>query len=61
MLLYCWKAFNELDLIEFILESSNIRCGRYSFCVGFVARNSKQLQKSGLEGKIVQPSMCSHY
>ncbi len=57
----CWKALREVDLIEFISQFSEVRCGRYWLLSGFfVAENSNKLQKLGLEGKISWPSMCSH-
>jgi hypothetical protein len=32
----------------------------YDFGVDFVVGNSNKLQKMGLEGKLVELSMCSH-
>jgi hypothetical protein len=52
VLLVLWKTFDNSDLIEFISQFLDLRCGRLFFLVDFVVKNSNKLQKLGLEGKI---------
>jgi hypothetical protein len=42
----CWKALSYSDVMEFISQFSELRCGRHWFWrVDFVAQNSNKLQK----------------
>jgi hypothetical protein len=50
----CWKALSKSNLVEFISQFSELRCGHIYFLVDFVVRNSNELQKLGLKGKISQ-------
>jgi hypothetical protein len=47
-----WNALGKSDLIDFISQFSELRCGDIDFWVDFVAGNSNNLQKLGLEGKV---------
>jgi hypothetical protein len=45
----CWKALRDSDLVEFISQFSGVE--DIDFGLHFVAENSNNLQKLGLEGK----------
>jgi hypothetical protein len=47
-----WKTLGEPNLIEFISQFSELRCGKYWFLMHFDVENSNKLQKLCLEGKI---------
>jgi len=47
----CWKALSELDLIEFISQFSELRCGRYWLLSGFCCWKFKQIAKIGFGRK----------
>jgi hypothetical protein len=54
----CWKAFGELD--EFILHSSQLRCGRYWFFYGFCSWKFKQIAKLRFGRKNQLSPQCVH-
>ncbi len=54
----CWKAFSELD--EFILHSSQLRCGRYGFFNGFCCWKFKQIAKLKFGKKNQLSPQCVH-
>jgi len=49
---WCQKAFNELDVIKFISQFLDIRCGRYWFLSEFCCWKFKKIAKIGFVRKI---------
>ncbi len=57
----CWKALCESDLIEFVSQFSELRCGRYWFLNGFCCWKFKQIAKLNGFGRKNQLSpQCVH-
>jgi hypothetical protein len=62
-LVNCWKALGESNLIEFISQFSELRCGRCWFLSGFCCWKFKQIAKIldlGRKNRLKPSSMCSH-
>jgi hypothetical protein len=58
---YYWKALTESDLIEFISQVSQLRCGKHWLSSAFCCWDFKQIAKNWVwKGKSYEPSMYSH-
>jgi len=56
----CWKALGELDLMNFISQFSEERCGRYCFLSEFLNEKFKQISKIGFGRKNQLSLQCVH-
>jgi len=57
---WCWKAFGESDLIEFIAQFSELRCRGYWFLGEFCCWKFKQIAKIGFGRKNQLSPQCVH-
>jgi hypothetical protein len=57
---WCWKALDESDLIEFISQFSELRCGGYWFLSEFCCWKFKQIAKIGFGRKNQLSPQCVH-
>jgi len=56
----CWKSLSESELIEFVSQFSELRCGRYWFWSGFCCWKFKQIAKIGFGRKNQLNLQCVH-
>ncbi len=58
--LCCWKALGALNLIEYILQFSKLKCGRFYFLSEFYCWKFKQITKIRFEKKNQLNPQCVH-
>jgi len=56
----CCKAFNKLDLVNFISQFLELKCGRYWFLNKFCCHKFKKIAKIGFGRKTQLSIQCVH-